>query len=188
MTLEQEKTLLESIHANPRNFGALFDHYYKKIFGYAYRRVLDYDIAKDIAAETFLKAFLNIQAFTWKGVSISSWLYKIATNEINSYFRKKKYTPEKLHSILELELLRGNGQALIDERAELENELKAHSDFIQIQQHMKTLDTKYQEVIALRYFESKDILEISTILEKPEGTIKSLLSRGLEKLRKKLYQ
>jgi RNA polymerase sigma-70 factor, ECF subfamily len=188
MTLEQEKALLDNIHADPRHFGALFDHYYKKIFGYAYRRVLDYDIAKDITAETFLKAFLNIRTFTWKGISISSWLYKIATNDINSYFRKKKYSPEKLQSILDYELLSKNGQMLEDEKEELEAELKAHSDFIQIQQHLKTLDTKYQEVIALRYFESKDILEISSILEKPEGTIKSLLSRGLEKLRKKIYK
>ena len=49
------------------------------------------------------------------------------------------------------------------------------------------MDTKYQEVIAFRYFEAKDIREISEILGKPEGTIKSLLSRGLEKLRKKIH-
>ena len=45
------------------------------------------------------------------------------------------------------------------------------------------MDLKYQEVIALRYFESKDIREIGEILNKPEGTVKSLLLRGLEKLR-----
>lgn len=69
----------------------------------------------------------------------------------------------------------------------LENELKLHKDFIRIQKALKLMDTKYQEVIAFRYFEAKDIREISEILGKPEGTIKSLLSRGLEKLRKKIH-
>jgi RNA polymerase sigma-70 factor (ECF subfamily) len=48
------------------------------------------------------------------------------------------------------------------------------------------LPAKYQDVIALRYFEGKSIREIAEILGKREGTIKSLLSRGLEKIRKKL--
>jgi RNA polymerase sigma-70 factor, ECF subfamily len=73
-----------------------------------------------------------------------------------------------------------------EERAALENELKAHQDFILVQQALKLVDLRYQEVIALRYFESKDIREIGEILGKPEGTIKSLLSRGLEKLRQLL--
>ena len=50
---------------------------------------------------------------------------------------------------------------------------------------LKTLPVKYQEVISLRYFEGKDNKEISEILGINEGTLKSLLSRGLEKLRKK---
>jgi RNA polymerase sigma-70 factor (ECF subfamily) len=45
------------------------------------------------------------------------------------------------------------------------------------------LDLKYQEVIALRFFEEKSIQQISAILNKKEGTVKSLLSRGLKKLR-----
>jgi RNA polymerase sigma-70 factor (ECF subfamily) len=45
---------------------------------------------------------------------------------------------------------------------------------------------KYQEVIALRYFEQKSISEIGLILGKNEGTVKSLVSRGFEKLRNML--
>ena len=47
---------------------------------------------------------------------------------------------------------------------------------------------KYQEVIALRYFEGKDNKEIAEILNINEGTLKSLLSRGIEKLRVKCNQ
>jgi RNA polymerase sigma-70 factor (ECF subfamily) len=70
-----------------------------------------------------------------------------------------------------------------DEREMLERELKAFNDFNQVRANLVKLDIKYQEVIALRYFEQKTNAEISAILDKNEGTVKSLLSRGLEKLR-----
>jgi len=44
----------------------------------------------------------------------------------------------------------------------------------------------YQEVIALKFFEKKKIREMVKILGKKEGTIKSLLHRGVEKLREKM--
>ena len=83
----EEKLLLEKIKKDPKEFGVLFDQYYNNIFGYVLRRTLDYDLASDIVAETFLKAFLKINSFRWKGISISSWLFKIATNEVNYFYR-----------------------------------------------------------------------------------------------------
>ena len=182
MTLEQERELLLRIQSDKREFGTLFDHYYKPIFGYLYRRTGDYDLAKDMAAETFLRAYLKISSFSWKGISLSAWLYKIATNEANQAFRRNRYKPVTLESILDHEFLRQTNTE--EERTALENELKEHQDFLLVQQALKRVDLRYQEVIALRYFESKDIREIGEILGKPDGTIKSLLSRGLEKLRK----
>ena len=58
-----------------------------------------------------------------------------------------------------------------------------HTDFLRIQKQLLGLPLSYQEVMALRYFEEKSISEISLITGKKEGTVKSLLSRGIEKLR-----
>jgi len=55
-----------------------------------------------------------------------------------------------------------------------------------VQELVATLDPKYQNVISLRYYEQKSIREIAIILGKKEGTIKSLLSRGLDKVRERL--
>jgi RNA polymerase sigma-70 factor (ECF subfamily) len=184
MQLNEEKELLDRIKASPEEFAVLFDFFYKKIFGYIFRRVTDYDASRDIAAETFLKAFLKINSFRWKGVSISSWLFRIATNEINQYFRKQNYSPRSLNELVEnYHLDFANRQTWEEEKQELEKELSDHKEFLQIQQHLKTMDLKYQEVISFRYFESKSIKEIAEITGKNEGTIKSLLSRGIEKLR-----
>jgi RNA polymerase sigma factor (sigma-70 family) len=179
-----EELLLDKIKKDPKEFGVLFDHYYKKIFGYALRRTVNYDLAKDIAAETFFKAFFKIKDFKWKGVSLSSWLFRIATNEINYYYRKQKYSPGSLDLLLEnddFDIV--NKEGLEEERERIQKELNDHDDFITVQKKLELLPVKYQEVISLKYFEEKSIKEIAEILGRKEGTIKSLLSRGLEKLR-----
>lgn len=179
-----EARLIEQCRTDPNAFGLIFDRYYKPVFGYLLRRTGDYDLAKDMAAETFLKAFLKIGSFQWRGISVSAWLYRIAGNELNQYYRSSKYKPQSLQQLLENpqmeKLLHGDAD---NEREMMERELKAHKDYDNIRQNLLKLDTKYQEVIALRYFEQKTNPEIAEILDKNEGTIKSLLSRGLEKLR-----
>jgi RNA polymerase sigma-70 factor (ECF subfamily) len=100
MTLDEERQLLQKIKEDPKYFGILFDEYYKPIFNYIFRRVADYDISRDIAAETFLKAFLKVQSFVWKEISISSWIFRIATNEINYFYRRKKNKPASLDYLL----------------------------------------------------------------------------------------
>jgi RNA polymerase sigma-70 factor (ECF subfamily) len=70
-----------------------------------------------------------------------------------------------------------------NELIEAQEKLKQHQEFLEIQQKIIRLPAKYQEVIALRFFEKKQIKEIAEILGKREGTIKSLLHRAVEKLR-----
>ncbi|MDB5005373.1 MAG: sigma-70 family polymerase sigma factor [Mucilaginibacter sp.] len=187
MTPEQERTLVEQCHQNPAAFSEVFDIWYKPLFGYIMRRTGDYDLSKDIAAETFLKAFLKIGGFQWRGIGLSSWLYRIATNELNQYYRSSKYLPQSLQELLENpQMEKLLHQQTDNEREIMEHELKAHNDYNLIRLNLLKLDVKYQEVIALRYFEQKSINEMGLILAKNEGTVKSLISRGLEKLRNML--
>jgi RNA polymerase sigma-70 factor (ECF subfamily) len=182
-----ETELLNRIRSRPENFSELFKLYYKPIFGYILRRTGSFDDTADIAADTFLKAFRSIQNFRYTGISVKVWLYRIASNEMNLYFRfKQKRTSifERI-SIEENEIFRNY---LSDDRIEIETELHRHEQFMSVLKELKTLPVRYQEVIALRYFEGKDNKEISEILSINEGTIKSLLSRGLEKLRQKCNQ
>ena len=182
-----EETLVRNIQRDPRRFGDLFEAFYKNIFGYVFRRTANYDVAKDIAAETFLKAYIGIDRFTWRNIPVQYWLYRIATNEINKYYRSRKYKPDSLQRVQE-----EYGVDLTDysnaesERIQLEEDLRKHREFVKIHELITTCDRKYQDVISLRYFEQKSIKDIAVILGKKEGTIKSLLSRGIEKLREHL--
>ena len=60
MSVDDEQELIKEIQKDSRKFGYLFDLYYKPVFGYIFCRIVLYDIPRDIAAETFLKAFLSV--------------------------------------------------------------------------------------------------------------------------------
>jgi RNA polymerase sigma-70 factor, ECF subfamily len=143
-------------------------------------------LARDKTAETFLKAFNKISFFEWRNISLSSWIFRIATNEINQFYRKAKYRPAFLEDIQFSQQL-PNEPGIETERAALEKQAAENEEFLKVQRELARLDTKYQEVISLRYFEEKSIKEIAEILNKKEGTVKSLISRGLDKLKERVY-
>jgi RNA polymerase sigma-70 factor (ECF subfamily) len=182
-----ETDLLERIRKRPEAFSELFKLYYQPIFGYIIRRTGNFDDAADIAADTFLKAFRNIHNFRYSGISVKVWLYRIATNEINLYFRFKQKHSSIFEKIISEDKDLFNNY-LADDRKEIEAEFQKHEQFLLVLRELKSLPLKYQEVIALKYFEGKDNKEIVEILNINEGTLKSLLSRGLEKLRQKCNQ
>jgi RNA polymerase sigma-70 factor (ECF subfamily) len=183
MPPDNEKELLKRIKQDPQAFALLYDEHYNSIFSYVFRRLANYDVARDVTAETFLKAYQKIGVLEWRNIPISAWLFRIATNEINLYFRNSKYRPACIDDT-DLHLHLSSEEGIETEKAALEKALQESNEFLMIQKQLLQLDLKYQEVIALRFFEEKPIKEIATILSKKEGTVKSLLSRGLEKLRK----
>lgn len=182
-----EEQLLKDIEDDPQKFGDVYEAFHNKIFGYVYRRTTDYEAARDLTAETFLKAFVNIGQFKWRNISLLYWLYQIATNELNKYFNSNKYKPHSLCRIQEeygIDITdHSNAET---ESIKLQDDLDKHQEFQKINDCIKTFDIKYGEVISLRFFEHKSIKEIAIILNKKEGTIKSLLSRGIEKLKEQI--
>jgi RNA polymerase sigma-70 factor (ECF subfamily) len=188
MDLHQEQKLIENARKDTQVFGEIYEEYYPKIFRYALRRVGNLEIAEDITSETFFKALKSLWRFKWQNIAFSAFLYKIATNEVNYYFRRGIY------KAFSLELMSEKGfdpPAQDDIEAELdeaETRLQRHEDFLAIRKELEKLPEKYQAVISLRFFENKKIIEVAEILGKKEGTVKSLLSRGLDMLREKLNE
>ncbi len=183
MDFLNEKDLISRASHDPVAFAVIYEKYYPAIFQYALKRVGSVKTAEDVTSNTFFNALKNLWRFRWQNIAFSAWLYRIATNEINLLFRQGK------HKSISLEFLGECGfdpPALSDVESELDDaeaQLSRHEEFLEAQRLLARLPTKYQEVIALRFFEDKKISEIAKILGKKEGTVKSLLSRGLEKLR-----
>lgn len=179
-----ERALIERAKRDPQAFAVLFDRHYPAIFGYVLRRVGKWNEAQEITAEVFLKAYAALWRYRWTGVPISSWLYRIATNQIGMYYRRARRAPLSLDQLTEESGFEPvSADELVAERLAGERQLQRDSDFLVAQSRIATLPLKYQHVICLRFFERKSIKAIAEILGKKEGTVKSLLSRGLRRLR-----
>jgi RNA polymerase sigma-70 factor (ECF subfamily) len=183
MEIKEEKELIRQASEDPAAFAAIYEEYYPRIFGYILKRTASVELAQDLTAETFFKALRKLWQFRWRRVPFSAWLYRIATNEMNQYFRRGKLAPASLDELLRQGYEPAAGASPESEAMEAQDELERHREYLLCQEALRRLDAKYQEVIALRFFEKKQINEISAILGKPEGTVKSLLHRGIEKMR-----
>ena len=180
MDTEQERALVERAKNDAEAFGELYDKYYSKIFNYILRRTANIVVAQDTTSEVFFKALKNLNKFQWQGVPFSSWLYRIATHEIANHFRKSKRSTIVMNIS---DAAVPSNPSPETEVLQAEAELRKYEDLLTLHDSITKLPLKYQEVITLRFFEDKPIREIGEILEKREGTIKSLLHRGLKRLK-----
>ncbi len=181
MDLEQEEFLIGKVKSQGEAFGELYDAYYPQIFGYILKRTANIPLAQDITSDVFFTALKNIDQFHWRGIPFSSWLYRIAANEIADNFKKNRRQQAAVEAMSDPADI--SNASTESEFAQAEEELNQHQEFLALHGNILKLSLKYQEVIVLRFFEDKPINEIAAILGKPEGTVKSLLHRGLEKLR-----
>lgn len=182
MDPSREKEIIEEAKKNPEAFGPIFDEYYRAIFRYILRRTVDIELAKDLTSETFFKALKNLGKFSWRNdkASFSSWLYRIATNEANSAWRKKgKFPKISLDNLPDI----SSKDNPAEEYEKAQEELKNKGEFRQLHRQILKLNPVYQSVIVLRFFEKKKITEIGQILGKPDGTIKAQLYRALRELK-----
>lgn len=181
MDLAKEKEIIEEAKKDPEAFGLLYDKYYKPIFNYILRRTANIELAQDLTSQTFFNALKGIGKFRWLNLPFSAWLYRIATNQINSSYReRKKITQVSFEQIPEIPSENEWAQGL----KLAEKELESKKEFLKLHQSISKLNPIYQTVIVLRFFDKKKIFEIGQILAKPEGTIKAQIHRALAELKK----
>ena len=165
--LDEEAALVTAAQEDLRAAGQLYDLYYERIFRYIYHSTLNVTLTEDLTANTFLSALQNLKRYRWQRVPLAAWLYRIATNELRMQFRRQR---------------RGNKTDFELVQQGPEDHLVDQETTQQLYQALLQLKPKYREVIILRYFEDRTISELSLILERRQGTVKSQLSRGLSQL------
>jgi len=185
MGLEEEQKLVERAKTDQQAFGMLFDTYYPPILNYILHRVGDVATAEDLTSVVFFKAWNSLPKFEWRSVPFRAWLYRIASNEVNSYFRQKKTKPSSLEALFEETGFEFPSTINIEEDyIAYEDLLLKHQDFQLVHRLVLDLPLKYQEILVLRYFEKKSLLDIVELTDKKMNTVKSLLARGTTKLHK----
>ncbi len=170
-----ESQIIEEARKNPARFGILYEKYYRQIFVFVFRRVGDEDITGDIVSDAFMKAMVALPKYESKGLPFSSWLFRIALNEVNMHYRKS--SRERVISLDQSNL--GEMVAETGEKDTEENKLL-------VMKLLSSLTPEEMYIIELRFFEKRPFAEIGEILGMTENNSKVRTYRILEKLKKLL--
>lgn len=173
--IPDEKLVQLARTKNPDLFSQIVKRYEKKIIGYLYRLVGVREDAEDLAQDTFLKVYKNLQGFDIER-KFSSWIYRIAHNEAVNFLRAK--TKFKIFSLDATDFFKNTlgVDERICEKMILDDEVKHLKNLV------RQLPIEYREVIVLKFFEEKSYEEMSDILRKPISTIGTLVRRAKIKL------
>ncbi len=155
-----------------RFFEPLYTAYYKPIYRFVTNRIASMDDVKDIVSQTFLKAMSNISKYKSRGHSFSSWLYRIAFNEITDFYRNKS----KRYFIN----IEDSGIEKLKEESGLE--IDTRDGQAQLSSALMRLDKEEIQLIQLRFFDGLSYLEMGTILNCAETNARVKTFRTIKKL------
>ncbi|MDR7072973.1 sigma-70 family RNA polymerase sigma factor [Fictibacillus barbaricus] len=155
----------------------IMDLYQDQVIRLAYTYVKDRKLAEDLAQEVFVKCFIHKEGFRNES-SVKTWVYAITVNLCKDYLRSgwKKY----IHVIDRF------GKSKQSSNLTPELTIVQKSEHEALADEVLKLPLKYREVILLYYFKELSVQEISEVLYKKEPTIRTLLQRGREMLKRKL--
>jgi RNA polymerase sigma-70 factor (ECF subfamily) len=173
-----EGELIRRAKTDPHAFASLYEAHYSRILNYIFRRTLDPSLSEDLTSETFFKALRGLRKF--RRGSFQGWLYKIATNEIRMHWRSARTRRENDPKWRD-ELRRIHFASHESDNPEDRHEKMR--EFILLRKALLELPPRYQTVLVLRYFEDLPYSEIAQAMGKRLGTVKSLVHRGVARLR-----
>ena len=178
-----DQDLVTQTLANKQVFAAIVRRYEAPLLRYITRLgCRDADAAQDLLQEIFIKTYVHLNDYD-HSLQFSSWIYRIAHNEIISSFRKEKHVPSVLEREGELFLF----EKVVDDLELTDQSGQKHSAS-EIQVAIDRLDPKSREIIVLKFFEEKRYEEISDILQIPEGTVATMISRAKKKIKSYLEE
>jgi len=173
-----DEELVGLVRKNKECYVCLMERYENKIMRYVRRisGVRD-EIAEDILQDIFLKVYVNLNYFN-SDLKFSSWIYRIAHNEVINYWRKNKKNKPASVSMDYHELLKN----ILKDENNTEEAIYQGIINENLQKALNRMDKKYKNVLILGYLEGKSYQEIADILNKPIGTVGTLISRAKKKL------
>jgi len=149
-------------------FGQLYDRYVTKVFHKCLSMSRDRDLAKDLAHDIFLKAFLNLSKFSFRS-SFSTWLYSITYNYCLDHLRKA----QRMHT------------QSVDERFDLEDDqddlyekelFKIRSGRLQVV--LGEIGPEDRGLLLMKYQEELSIKEIMEVMALSESAVKMRMLRA----------
>jgi len=177
---------LEALRAGDRaEFSRLVEAYSGKLYRLALKMLGNQQDAEDILQETFIKAYRHLNSFDGRS-SLSTWLYRIATNEALMKLRRKH--PDTVSIDEPVETMEGEQEPLqiVDWCCLPEEELTSVEVRSYIDAAVERLPESLRVVFLLRDIEDLSTLETAQALNLSEEAVKTRLSRARMRMREEL--
>ena len=163
-------------------FADIYDKYVDKIYRFVVLKVNSQVIAQDLTSETFTR---TLEYFTRNPEvrieNMQAFLFRTASNIVTDFYRQKSrqdvplnYESQEIVNREVSERDRHDWRAALGEQAS------------QIQTALAKMEGESADVVMWHYIEDISIKEIADMLDRPEGTIRVILHRGLKELKKNL--
>ena len=174
-----DEILVKKALEDVRFFGVLLQRYENKLKRYIMRiSYFSLEETEEILQEVFIKVWKNLRGFD-DTLKFSSWIYRITRNYTISAFRKHKSRGLDKSIQLEPEIF-DNLPDELDIAKEMDTNLAAQK----VHKILNMLPKVYRGVLVLRFLEEKTYTEIADIMQKPEGTIATLIHRAKKRFKK----
>jgi RNA polymerase sigma-70 factor, ECF subfamily len=172
---DDQQVIRAVMNGNANAYSILVQQYQKPIFNLMYRVTGSYEDAKDLAQETFIKAYEKLDHFRM-GARFFPWLYTIGYNHARNFVQRGKPFQQSGDEDFE------NNSGL-DYPSQQEERVLAQIDFLRIYQALEQLPMDYREAVILHYHEGLSMEDIATALQLSLSGAKMRVHRGIKKLR-----
>ena len=173
---DQIIALLKDPVSKEKGFRLLMDRYKERIYWHIRRLVVSHEEAEDILQETFINVYRFAGSF--KGESkLSTWLYRIATNESIRWLKKQKSAREEVKVA---KPVNGGQEGYVP--------VEEEEIISKFQQAIRQLPEKQRLVFNLRYYDELSYEEIGQILNSPVNALKTNYHYAKEKIREFLLK
>ncbi|UCC71729.1 MAG: sigma-70 family RNA polymerase sigma factor [Gemmatimonadota bacterium] len=169
--VSDEPELVARVRRGDREaFGALLTRYADQAFAVAYGFLQHVEDTEDLVHDAFIRALERIDSLE-PGSSFGAWFYRLL---VNAALNRRKYLARRRMEDVPLTAAAPGGPAVDTERAELRGRLA---------EALSSLPAELETVVILHDLEGFTHPEIARVLEIPEGTCRSHLSRARRMLR-----
>jgi len=154
-------------------FRSLIDRLQQPITGYLHRLVGDREVALDLAQDTFVQVYKEIDKTSGE-LALDAWIYRIATNYGLRYLNRKR-----LRQFVQLESRENFDESLAIAGPEDQTETR-----ILIEQALGIMKPKDAAVLQLHYGNGFTYEEIGQVMEMSSEAVRKRVARSVEKFRK----
>lgn len=179
-----EELVARSMGGDLDSFNQLVLRWERPIYALAYRVIGREEDARDVAQETFLRAFRALNGFKGQA-KFSSWLYRITLNLCRDWIRKERRTPVS-QAPEGMDIIELAGEATPTDTIE---QLVGRNQLSRaVSKAMASLPEEQRTAIILKEYHGLTFQEIADMLDCPLSTVKTRLYQGLSVVRKQLEQ